>query len=159
MHFSQVWFSCLRCYFVIEGFFYPRRHIIISIISHSIYLPSSPPLIMKISTDKAMSTSPFTSVSVPPPTVRMVHTKTQDDNWRTVPLYKACIDVNYRNDNSVQECKILIVHHDNALEPYYTTKLQNGEEKQTDNTHIMLRLQDGKGSDEDSMTHQHIARQ
>jgi hypothetical protein len=159
LHFSQVWFSCLRCYFVIEGFFYPRRHIIISVILHSIYLPSSLPLIMETSTDKATSTSPFTSVRVPTTTVRMVHAKTQDGNWRTVPLYKASIDVNYRNDNGVQECKILTVHHNNLLDPYYTIRLQNRKEKQTDNTHVMLRLQDGKGCDEDSMAHHYIARQ
>jgi hypothetical protein len=69
------------------------------------------------------------------------------------------MDVNYRNDNGIQECKILTVHHNDLLEPYYTIRLQDGKEKQTDNTHIMLRLQDGKGCDEDSMTHQHIARQ
>jgi hypothetical protein len=114
---------------------------------------------METSTDKAKSTSPFTSVSVPTPTVRMVHAKTQDGNWRTVPLYKAGIDVNYRNDNGIQEWEILTVHHNNPLEPYYTIGLQNGKEKQTDNTHITLRLQDGKGCDEDSMTHQHIVRQ
>jgi hypothetical protein len=114
---------------------------------------------METSRDKTMSTSPFTSVSVPPPTVRMVHAKTQDGNWRTVPLYKAGTDVNYRNDNGIQECKIPTVHHNNLMESYYTIRLQNGKEKQTDNTHIMLGLQDGKGCDEDSMTHQHIARQ
>jgi hypothetical protein len=89
----------------------------------------------------------------------MVRAKTQDGNWRTVPLYKASMDVNYRNDNDIQECKILTVHHDKTLEPYYTIRLLDGKEKQTDNTHITLRLQDGKGCDEDSMTHQHIARQ
>ncbi len=49
---------------------------------------------METSTDKATSTSPFISVSIPPPMVRMVHAKTQDGNWRTMPLYKAGIDVN-----------------------------------------------------------------
>jgi hypothetical protein len=110
----------------------------------SIYLPSSPPIIMETLTDKAKSTSPFTSASIPPPLVRMVQAKTEDGNWRTVPLYKAGMDVCYRNDNDIQECKILTVHHDNPLELYYTLRLLDGKMKQTDNTHIMLRLQDGK---------------
>jgi hypothetical protein len=92
-----------------------------------------------------MSTSPFTSVSVPPPMVRMVHTKTQDSNWRIVPLYKAGMDVNYRNDNGVQECKILTVHHNDPLELYYTIRLQDRKEKQTNNTNITLWLHDKKG--------------
>ncbi len=89
----------------------------------------------------------------------MVQAKTEDGNWRTVPLYKAGMDVCYRNDNDVQECKILTVHHDDLLEPYYTVRLLDGKEKQTDNTHIMLRLQDGKKCDEEGMTHQDIARE
>ncbi len=69
------------------------------------------------------------------------------------------MDVNYRNDNGIQECKILTVHHCNPLEPYYTIRLQDGKERQTDNTHSMLRLQDGKRYAEEGMTHQDIARQ
>jgi hypothetical protein len=99
---------------------------------------------METSTDKAKSTSSFTSVSIPPPLVRIVQAKTEDSNLRTVPLYKAGMDVCYRNDNEIQECKILTVHHDNLLEPHYTVRLLDGKEKQTDNTHIMLRLQDEK---------------
>jgi hypothetical protein len=83
----------------------------------SIYLPSSPPIIMKTLIEKAKSTSPFASVSIPPPLVRVVQAKTEDSNWRNVPLYKASMDVCYRNDNDIQECKILNVHHDNLLEP------------------------------------------
>jgi hypothetical protein len=88
---------------------------------------------MKTLTDKAKSTSPFTSVSIPPPTVRMVQAKTEDGNWRTVPLYKAGMDVCYRNDNGIQEYKILTVHHDDPLEPYYTVRLQiAGREREAD---------------------------
>jgi hypothetical protein len=76
-----------------------------------------------------------------------------------MPLYEAGMDVNYRNDNSIQECKILTVYHDNPLELYYTVRLQDGKEKKTYDTNITLRVQDGKGYDEDGMTHQHIARQ
>jgi hypothetical protein len=68
------------------------------------------------------------------------------------------MEVCYRNDNEIQECKILTVHHDDLLEPYYTVRLLNGKEKQTDITHIMLRLQDGKKCNEEGMTHQDIAR-
>jgi hypothetical protein len=113
---------------------------------------------METLTDKAKLTSPFKSVSIPPLSVRMVQAKTEDGNWRTVPLYQAGMDVCYRNDNEIQECKILTVHHDNLLEPYCTVRLLDGKEKQTENTHIMLRLQDGKKCNED-MTHQDIARE
>jgi hypothetical protein len=37
--------------------------------------------------------------------------------------------------------------------------LLDGKEKQTENTHIMLRLQDGKKCNEEGMTHQDIARE
>ena len=113
---------------------------------------------METLTDKAKSTSPFTSVSNPPPTVRMVKAKTEDGSWRTVPLYKASMDVCYRNYNEIQECKILTVHLNDLLEPCYTVRLLDRKEKQTDNTHIMLRLQDGKKCNEEGMTHQDIAR-
>jgi hypothetical protein len=46
----------------------------------SIYLPSSPPIIMETSTNKAKSTSSFTSASIPPPLERMVQAKTEDGN-------------------------------------------------------------------------------
>jgi hypothetical protein len=114
---------------------------------------------METLTNKAKSTSPFTSVSISPPLVRMVQAKTEDSNWRTMPLYEACMDVCYRNDNEIQECKILSVHYDNLLEPYYTVRLLDGKEKQTENTHIMLWLQDGKKCSEEGMTHQDIARE
>jgi hypothetical protein len=91
--------------------------------------------------------------------VRMVQAKTEDGIWRTMPLYKAGIDINYRNDDGIQECKILTVHHNDLLEPYYTARLRDGKEKQTKNTQTMLRLQDGKRCDEKGMTHQNIARQ
>jgi hypothetical protein len=70
---------------------------------------------METLTDEAKSTSPFTSVSIPPPLVRMVQAKTEDGNWRTLPLYKAGMDVCYRNDNDIQECKILPAHHTTHL--------------------------------------------
>jgi hypothetical protein len=68
------------------------------------------------------------------------------------------MDVCYRNDNEIQECKILTVHHNNLLEPYYTVRLLDGKEKQTENTRVVLRLQDGKKCNEEGMTHQDIAR-
>ena len=45
------------------------------------------------------------------------------------------------------------------MEPYYTVRLLDGKEMQTDNTHIMLRLQDGKMCNEEGMTCQDIARE
>ncbi len=80
-----------------------------------------------------------------------------------MPLYEAGMDVCYRNDNEIQESKILSVHYDNLLEPYYTVRLLDGKEKQTETTHIILRLQDGKKCSEEgmthTMTHQDIARE
>ncbi len=114
---------------------------------------------METLTDKAKSTSLFTSVIIPPPTVKMVQAKTEDGNWRTVPLYEVGMDVCYRNEDGIQECKILTAHHDNLLEPYHTVRLLNRKEKQTDTTHITLRLQDGKKCDEEGMTHRDIARE
>jgi hypothetical protein len=114
---------------------------------------------METLTNKAKSTSSFTSVSILPPSVRMVQAKSEDGNWRTVPLYEAGIDVCYRNDNEIQECKILSVHYKDLLEPYYTVRLLNGKEKQTDNTYIMPRLWVGKKCSEEGMTHEDIARE
>jgi hypothetical protein len=82
---------------------------------------------MESLTDKAKSTSLFISVSIPPPLVRMVQNKTEDGNWRTVPLYKAGMDVCYRNDSEIQECITLTVHLDDLLEPYYTVRLLDGK--------------------------------
>ncbi len=84
---------------------------------------------METSTKKAKSTSPFTSVSIPPPSVRMFQAKTENGNWRTVPLYEAGMDVCYRNGDEIQECKILRVHYDDLLEPYYTVRLLDAKEK------------------------------
>jgi hypothetical protein len=86
---------------------------------------------METSTDKAKSTSPLKSVSILPPLVRMVQAKFEDGNWRTVPLYEYGMDVCYRNDNEIQKCKILTVHLDDLLEPYYIVRLLEGKEKQT----------------------------
>jgi hypothetical protein len=69
------------------------------------------------------------------------------------------MDVHYRNEDGIQECNILTVHHENLLEPYYTVGLQEGNENQSDKTHITLRLQDGKRCDKEGMSHQDVARQ
>jgi hypothetical protein len=114
---------------------------------------------METSTDKVKSTSLFTSLSLQPPTVRIVQAKTEDGNWRTVPLYKAGMDVNYRNNDGIQESKILAGHHVDPLETCYTVRLKDGKEKQTDNTHVTLRLQDWKRCDEEGMTYKDVARQ
>ncbi|KAL3771144.1 hypothetical protein ACHAW5_009928 [Stephanodiscus triporus] len=95
--------------------------------------------------DKPLSATLHTSLTIapPPPTVRMVQAKTEDGNWKTVPMYERGMDVNYRNADGVQGCTILTVHLDDLLEPYYTIRLQDGKEKQTDNAHITI------GSEED----------
>ncbi len=89
----------------------------------------------------------------------MVQDKPEDDSWTTAPLYEAGMDVNYRNDNDIQECRILTAHHNDPLEPYYTVRLYNRKENHTDNTHITLKLQDWKKCDEEGMTHQDVTRQ
>jgi hypothetical protein len=55
----------------------------------------------------------------------MVQAKTEDGNWRTVPLYNAGMDVYYRNDDGIQEYKNLTLRHDDPLETYYTVRLQD----------------------------------
>lgn len=54
-----------------------------------------------------------------------------------VTLYKKGMDVFYRGPNGLfVSAKILDVHFDDMLEPYYTIRKEDGAEKQTDNDHL-----------------------
>ncbi|KAL7504354.1 hypothetical protein ACHAXN_003511 [Cyclotella atomus] len=74
-----------------------------------------------------------------PCAVQMVEAKTEEGGTRLVPLYKAEMDVYYRGPQGViSVAHILKSHFDDLLEPYYTIRLEDGREKQTDNAHISL---------------------
>lgn len=77
----------------------------------------------------------------PTPTdgVKYVQCKTEAGGTKTVPMHDAGTDVYYtRQGEAPQLAKILGAHLDDLMEPYYTVKLADGREKQTDNGHISL---------------------
>ena len=64
---------------------------------------------------------------------------------KQAPSYKAGMDVFYKNSNlgTVQQARILDVHLDDELVPYYSIRLlDDGREKQTDDAHLRLSLHD-----------------
>ena len=73
-----------------------------------------------------------------PCAVQMVEAKTEEGGTKLVPLYKAEMDVYYRGPQGVTTAHIVKTHLDDLLEPYYTIRLEDGREKQTDNAHISL---------------------
>jgi hypothetical protein len=71
--------------------------------------------------------------------IKMVQCKTEDGGTKMVPMYKAGMDVYYKSNGViVSSAHILDVHLDDLLEPYYSIRLEDGREKQTDNAHITL---------------------
>ena len=68
----------------------------------------------------------------------MVVANTEDGGKKTVPLYEKGTDVFYRNAAGVVPAHILSNHLDDLLDPYYSIRLEDGREKQTDNAHINL---------------------
>lgn len=70
--------------------------------------------------------------------VKMVQAKTESGGTKTVPLYDAGMAVDYTNAAGTMRAEILDVHLDDLMEPYYSIRLKDGREKQTDNAHIML---------------------
>jgi len=86
---------------------------------------------------------------VVPPTMQMVQAKTESGEFKTVPLYEAGMVVRYKNAAGVVGCTILKVHLDDLLDPYYDVRLEDGREKQTDNAHIMLALENGEEEKEE----------
>ena len=89
--------------------------------------------------ESAPSSTLTTAPPPPPSAVRMVQAKTEDGGWKTVPLYEAGMVVDYANFGSTQTCTVLSAHLDDMMEPYYTVRLMDGREKQTDNAHILPR--------------------
>jgi hypothetical protein len=83
-----------------------------------------------------------------PCAVQMVEAKTEDGGTRMVPLYKAEMDVYYRGPQGVTVAHIVKTHLDDLLEPYYTIRLEDGREKQTDNAHISLEKPEEEPEDE-----------
>jgi len=53
-------------------------------------------------------------------------------------VYKKGMEVMYKGPNGLVSAKILDVHFDDLLEPYYTILKEDGVEKQTDNAHLTL---------------------
>jgi len=53
-------------------------------------------------------------------------------------LHKKGMNVFYKSSGTTMSARILDVHMDDLLEPYYTIQFKDGREKQTDNSHIML---------------------
>ena len=73
-----------------------------------------------------------------PCAVQMVEAKTEDGVTKLVPLYKADMDVYYRSPQGIITVHILKTHFEDMLEPFYTIRLEDGREKQTDNAHLSL---------------------
>jgi len=74
--------------------------------------------------------------------VPMVEAKTEDGRIRLVPRHEKGKIVWYKSPQGIVEALILESHLDDLHEPYYTIRLMDGREKQTDNAHILL-LPDG----------------
>ena len=99
-----------------------------------------------------------------PNNVQMVQAKTEDGGTKTVPKYEKGMKLLYKNSVGIESCTILDVHLDDMLEPYYTIRLEDGREKQTDNAHIILKPQDeekggGDGDVDGDKTKEHLDRE
>ena len=91
------------------------------------------------SADEAEFPAPSNS---PAPSFRTVTVKT-DEGDRIVPLYPEGAVVYYRDSSGViQRAQVVASHQDDSLEPYYSIRLVDGREKQTDNAHIRLSAKD-----------------
>ncbi|KAL7482525.1 hypothetical protein ACHAW6_008200 [Cyclotella cf. meneghiniana] len=88
--------------------------------------------------DSPNSNNTVEEVLALPCAVEMVEAKTEDGGTKIVPLYKAEMEVYYRGPQGITTALILSTHLDDLLEPYYTIRLPDGREKQTDNAHISL---------------------
>jgi len=79
-------------------------------------------------------------LALPPPktVIKMVEAKTEEGGTKMVPMYEAGMHVRYNNAAGVQPAEILGAHLDDLMEPYYSIRLEDGREKQTDNAHILM---------------------
>jgi len=83
-----------------------------------------------------------------PCSVEMVEAKTEDGGTKIVPKYAAETKLYYKNSQGIQKATILDAHLDDLLDPYYSIRLEDGREKQTDNAHLLLTLPAGAGAEE-----------
>jgi len=79
-------------------------------------------------------------LALPPPktVIKMVEAKTEEGGTKMVPMYEVGMHVRYKNAAGIQSAEILGAHLDDLMEPYYSIRLEDGREKQTDNAHIMM---------------------
>mmetsp|Transcript_41322 Transcript_41322/g.86711 ORF Transcript_41322/g.86711 Transcript_41322/m.86711 type:complete len:320 (-) Transcript_41322:62-1021(-) len=66
----------------------------------------------------------------------MVDNTIEEEKEESPVVYKAGVSVQYRGAGGEMGARILDVHLDDELVPYYTIKLEDGREKQTDNAHL-----------------------
>jgi len=83
-----------------------------------------------------------------PCSVEMVEAKTEDGGTKIVPKYAVETKLYYKNAQGIQKATILDSHLDDLLDPYYSIRLEDGREKQTDNSHLMLTLPVGMDAEE-----------
>ena len=75
--------------------------------------------------------------------IDVVQCKSSNGEVKSVPLYPKGTKVYYRSSTPTGEPDLLKAtvvgsHQDHLLEPYYTIKMSDGREKQTDNDHLIL---------------------
>jgi len=84
--------------------------------------------------------------------VEMVECKTTSNGSTTkqVPMYPKGMTIYYKNNftNTKTPAVVLDVHLDDLMEPYYTIRLEDGREKQTDNAHLRLDMVPTEETDE-----------
>ncbi len=82
-----------------------------------------------------------------PCSFEMVEAKTEEGGTKMVPRYAARTKLYYKNADGVQMATILESHLDDLLDPYYSIRLADGREKQTDNAHLLMTLPEGEGAE------------
>jgi len=82
-----------------------------------------------------------------PCSFEMVEAKTEEGGTKMVPRYAARTKLYYKNADGIQMATILESHLDDLLDPYYSIRLADGREKQTDNAHLLMNLPEGEGAE------------
>ncbi len=82
-----------------------------------------------------------------PCSFEMVEAKTEEGGTKMVPRYAARTKLYYKNADGIQMATILESHLDDLFDPYYTIRLEDGREKQTDNAHLLMTLSEGEGAE------------
>ena len=100
------------------------------------------------SDSKEQEQQPVKELLALPCSVEMVEAKTEDGGTKIVPKYAAETKLYYKNAQGIQKATILDAHLDDLLDPYYSIRLEDGKEKQTDNAHLMLTLPEGVSVEE-----------